>query len=228
MGACDLRARWASLQAIISLLSHPISIDSRNCAERCCGKAPSVSASKQNDLDGLSRAARESITFSSALRHPICAGRVRTMGVGQNHCGDVHGNLRPVQAKTVGFLQRCGLIFPRPHCRADFLLPCYETTTGGVVMSISTFMVLLLLTFGQILALSIGFLVLWLAGEFEDTGAPRQQLTAGGGSARVRRFIRASASVFALRWRRHVPAYPSSWMRAHRSLIAACVLLIAA
>jgi hypothetical protein len=95
-------------------------------------------------------------------------------------------------------------------------------------MSISTFMVLLLLTFGQILALSIGFLVLWLAGEFEDTGAPRQQLTAGGGSARVRRFIRASASGFALRWRRHVPAFPSSWMRAHRSLIAACVLLIAA
>jgi hypothetical protein len=94
-------------------------------------------------------------------------------------------------------------------------------------MTISTFMVLLLLTFGQILALSIGFLVLWVAGEFEDTGAPREQLTAQD-STGVRRFIRASASGFVLRWRRHVPAFPSSWVREHRSLIAGCVLLIAA
>jgi hypothetical protein len=35
-------------------------------------------------------------------------------------------------------------------------------------MSYSTFLVLLLLTFGQVLILGIGFFVLWLAGEFED------------------------------------------------------------
>jgi hypothetical protein len=40
--------------------------------------------------------------------------------------------------------------------------------TTGPVMSYSTFLVLLLLTFGQVLILGIGFFVLWLAGEFED------------------------------------------------------------
>jgi hypothetical protein len=43
-------------------------------------------------------------------------------------------------------------------------------------MSYSTFLVLLFLTFGQVLILGIGFLVLWLAGEFEEgngrTGSP--------------------------------------------------------
>ena len=35
-------------------------------------------------------------------------------------------------------------------------------------MSYSTLLVLLLLTFGQVLILGMGFFVLWLAGEFED------------------------------------------------------------
>jgi hypothetical protein len=40
-------------------------------------------------------------------------------------------------------------------------------TTRGVAMNISTVMVLLL-TFGQLLVLTIGFVVLWLAGEIGD------------------------------------------------------------
>jgi hypothetical protein len=37
--------------------------------------------------------------------------------------------------------------------------------TGGVNMSLSTFVVLLALTFGQFLLLTFGLVVLWLAGE---------------------------------------------------------------
>jgi hypothetical protein len=37
-------------------------------------------------------------------------------------------------------------------------------------MSLSTFLVLLALTFGQIALLTFGLFVLWLAGEFGDSG----------------------------------------------------------
>jgi hypothetical protein len=94
-------------------------------------------------------------------------------------------------------------------------------------MSISTLMVLLLLTFGQILALSIGFLILWLAGEFDDSGDRGEQAREQQGSTRVGQSIRATAAGVMRQWQSHVPAFRSDWIRAHRSLIAACVLLIA-
>jgi hypothetical protein len=94
-------------------------------------------------------------------------------------------------------------------------------------MSISTLMVLLLLTFGQILALSIGFLILWLAGEFDDHTDRSVQAREQQGSTGVTQSIRATAAGVMAQLRRHVPAFRSDWMRAHRSLIAACVLLIA-
>ena len=94
-------------------------------------------------------------------------------------------------------------------------------------MSISTLMVLLLLTFGQILALSIGFLILWLAGEFDDHTDRSVQAREQQGSTGVAQSIRATAAGLMTQLRRHVPAFRSDWMRAHRSLVAACVLLIA-
>jgi hypothetical protein len=94
-------------------------------------------------------------------------------------------------------------------------------------MSISTLMVLLLLTFGQILALSIGFLILWLAGEFDDGSDRGVQAREQQGSTGVGQSIRATAAGVMGHWRRHVPALRSDWIRGHRSLVAACVLLIA-
>jgi hypothetical protein len=44
------------------------------------------------------------------------------------------------------------------------------TTTGGIEMSLSTFVVLLALTFGQFALLTFGLLVLWLAGEIGEHG----------------------------------------------------------
>src|ERR1041385_6035100 len=114
------------------------------------------------------------------------------------------------QRKTVGFLQRSGLIFKPPQCRADFLLPCYETTTGGVVMSISTLMVLLLLTFGQSLALSIGFLILWLAGEFDEETDAHRRYSGQQTSTRIARRISEARTAVALRWQRFLRF---NWMR---------------
>jgi hypothetical protein len=41
---------------------------------------------------------------------------------------------------------------------------------GGVIMSLSTFVVLLGLTFGQSVLLTLGLFVLWLAGEIGGGG----------------------------------------------------------
>ena len=47
-----------------------------------------------------------------------------------------------------------------------FLLPCRAITTAGSEMSLSTFLVLIALTFGQIVVLTVTLFLLWLAEEF--------------------------------------------------------------
>jgi hypothetical protein len=49
----------------------------------------------------------------------------------------------------------------------DFSVPLSrnDNMPGGVIMSLSTFVVLLALTFGQSALLTLGVFVLWLAGE---------------------------------------------------------------
>jgi hypothetical protein len=94
-------------------------------------------------------------------------------------------------------------------------------------MSISTLMVLLLLTFGQILALSIGFLVLWLAGEFEDSEHRAAQKRRQRPPDQIAQRIRATTAAAVLAFGRQAQSLlRSDWMRGHRPLIAACMLLI--
>jgi hypothetical protein len=45
-----------------------------------------------------------------------------------------------------------------------------DNMPGGVIMSLSTFVVLLALTFGQSALLTLGLFVLWLAGEIGGGG----------------------------------------------------------
>jgi hypothetical protein len=53
------------------------------------------------------------------------------------------------------------------QCEKDFSVPLSrnDNMPGGVIMSLSTFVVLLALTFGQSALLTLGVFVLWLAGE---------------------------------------------------------------
>ena len=93
-------------------------------------------------------------------------------------------------------------------------------------MSISTLMVLLLLTFGQILVLSVGFLVLWLAGEFEETEkhahGPEERV-----SARIARSITETRTAAVLQCREQARRFlRSRWMRGYRPLIAGCLFLL--
>jgi hypothetical protein len=54
----------------------------------------------------------------------------------------------------------------------DFSVPLSrnDNMPGGVIMSLSTFVVLLALTFGQSALLTLGLFVLWLAGEIGGGG----------------------------------------------------------
>jgi hypothetical protein len=93
-------------------------------------------------------------------------------------------------------------------------------------MSFSTLMVLLLLTFGQILVLSIGFVVLWLAGEFEDSEkrahGPEERV-----SARIGRRFDETRSAAVFHCREQVrKLLRSRWMRGYRPLIAGCLFLL--
>jgi hypothetical protein len=55
--------------------------------------------------------------------------------------------------------------------REGFSVPLSRMTTcRGVIMSLSTFVVLLALTFGQSALLTLGLFVLWLAGEIGGGG----------------------------------------------------------
>jgi hypothetical protein len=94
-------------------------------------------------------------------------------------------------------------------------------------MSISTLMILLLLTFGQILVLSVGFLVLWLAGEFEETEhahGPEERV-----SARIARSIIETRTAAVLQCREQARRFlRSRWMRGYRPLIAGCLILLVA
>jgi hypothetical protein len=95
-------------------------------------------------------------------------------------------------------------------------------------MSISTLMVLLLLTFGQILILSIGFLVLWLAGEFEDSEKPAHGPEERV-SARIGRGINETRTAFVFHCREQARRFlRSRWMRGYRPLIAGCLILLVA
>jgi hypothetical protein len=95
-------------------------------------------------------------------------------------------------------------------------------------MSISTLMVLLLLTFGQILILSIGFLVLWLAGEFEES-EKRVHGKEEQASVRIARSISETRTAVALRYREQARRFlRSRWMRGYRPLIAGCLFVLVA
>jgi hypothetical protein len=66
----------------------------------------------------------------------------------------------------VSFLQQVALFLPQPKKRTDLCLMSRNDNRGVErFMSLSTFVVLLALTFGQTLLLTCGLLVLWLAGE---------------------------------------------------------------
>jgi hypothetical protein len=92
-------------------------------------------------------------------------------------------------------------------------------------MTISTLMVLLLLTFGQILALSIGFLVLWLAGEFDEETDAHRRYSGQRASALMARRISETRTAVMLRWQRLLRF---NWMRGYRPFIAGCVLVLVA
>jgi hypothetical protein len=59
------------------------------------------------------------------------------------------------------------LLMVRAQCRDEFSVPLSrnDNMPGGVIMSLSTFVVLIGLTFGQSVLLTLGLFVLWLAGE---------------------------------------------------------------
>jgi hypothetical protein len=62
------------------------------------------------------------------------------------------------------------LLFDGSRSMRDGFSVSNDNMPGGVIMSLSTFVVLLGLTFGQSALLTLGLFVLWLAGEIGGGG----------------------------------------------------------